>query len=68
MFIQIILFQQTLKTDATGVFSQKIFASLGYDTISEVQYNSLLDDDYNTQIFNVAEPHSSLKIMVKELP
>lgn len=55
-----------MKTDATGLFSQKISESLGFVTCSEVRYNEYTDSN-NCTIFEVESPHESLKIMFKLL-
>lgn len=57
---------QIMKSDATGLFSQKVATSLGFKTVSEQLYTEYLDEN-NEQIFNVSPPHKSLKIMYKLL-
>lgn len=55
-----------MKSDATGLFSQKVATSLGFVAISEQPYTEYLDEN-NEPIFNVSPPHKSLKIMYKLL-
>lgn len=53
-----------MKSDATGLFSQKISESLGFDTLAEIRYDEYKDNN-NSPIFAVEPPHESLKIMYK---
>lgn len=55
-----------MKTDATGLFSQKISASIGFSTFTEVQYDRYLDRDGRI-VFVVDPPHDRLKVMCKIL-
>lgn len=55
---------QVMKSDATGLFSQKISESLGFVTCSEISYDQYTDDN-NCPVFPVEPPHKSLKIMYK---
>lgn len=55
-----------MKTDATGLFSQKISASIGFSTLAEVKYDRYLDQDGEI-IFVVDPPHDRLKVMCKLL-
>ncbi|XP_039293310.1 uncharacterized protein LOC111056184 [Nilaparvata lugens] len=57
---------KVFKEDATGLFSQKIAASLGHETVYEMEYSSYTNKDGEI-IFNTPPPHNSLKIMVKLL-
>lgn len=57
---------KVMKTDATGLFSQKISASIGFSTFSEVQYDRYLDQDGGI-VFVVDPPHDKLKVMCKLL-
>lgn len=55
---------EMMKTDATGLFSQKISSALGFRTCSEIRY-----DDYSqlTGFPAVEFPHEKLMIMYKSL-
>ena len=56
-----------MKTDATGLFSQRVASSLGYVTRHEVKYEDYLDQDGVHPVFRVGPPHDRLKIMYKTL-
>lgn len=53
-----------IKGDSTGLFSQKILAKLGYETLLEVKYEEVKDEN-DEIIFKTPPPHTSLKIMYK---
>ncbi|XP_059609185.1 arylalkylamine N-acetyltransferase 1 [Phlebotomus argentipes] len=53
-----------MKTDATGLFSQKTFSSLGFSTKSEYLYSL---ENGKVADFMVEPPHDKLKIMYKVL-
>lgn len=55
-----------MKSDATGLYSQKISESMGFITCAEIRYNEYTDKN-NCPIFAVEPPHESLKIMYKLL-
>ncbi|KFB37543.1 AGAP011168-PA-like protein [Anopheles sinensis] len=55
-----------MKTDATGMFSQRVASSLGFATRHEVLYDDYCDQD-GRPVFHVGEPHDRLKIMYKAL-
>ncbi|RZF35578.1 hypothetical protein LSTR_LSTR005106 [Laodelphax striatellus] len=57
---------KVFKEDATGLFSQKIAASLGHETVYQMEYSSYTNKEGDI-IFNTPSPHNSLKIMVKLL-
>lgn len=56
-----------MKTDATGLFSQRVASSLGFVTRHEVKYEDYLDQDGVHPVFRVGPPHDRLKIMYKTL-
>lgn len=56
---------QLMKADATGLFSQKISASLGFGTLIEFRYDEFVEETTGCPVFNVSPPHESLKIMYK---
>ncbi|XP_055695721.1 arylalkylamine N-acetyltransferase 1 isoform X2 [Lutzomyia longipalpis] len=53
---------RVMKTDATGLFSQKTFSTLGYSTKSEYCYSL---ENGRSPDFMVDPPHDKLKIMYK---
>ncbi|XP_053677367.1 arylalkylamine N-acetyltransferase 1 [Anopheles nili] len=55
-----------MKTDATGMFSQRVASSLGFLTRHEVKYEDYLDQN-GDPVFQVGAPHDRLKIMYKAL-
>lgn len=55
-----------MKSDATGLFSQKVSNALGFKTMLELHYNEYVDEN-NEPIFPVEAPHKSFKIMCKVL-
>uniref|UniRef100_A0A1B0A181 aralkylamine N-acetyltransferase n=1 Tax=Glossina pallidipes TaxID=7398 RepID=A0A1B0A181_GLOPL len=55
-----------LKADATGVFSQKIFKSAGFEVLHEQYYNKYVDND-NEIILPVESPHIKLQLLYKRL-
>lgn len=55
---------KVIKGDSTGLFSQKILAKLGYETLLEVKYEEVKDEN-DEIIFKTPPPHTSLKIMYK---
>ncbi|XP_049541570.1 transferrin [Anopheles darlingi] len=55
-----------MKTDATGMFSQRVASSLGFSTAHEIKYDEYLDQQ-GCPVFHVAAPHDRLKIMYKAL-
>lgn len=55
-----------MKADATGLFSQKIFASHGFTACLELPYKEYRDEN-NQQIFEVESPHEVFKIYYKSL-
>lgn len=55
-----------LKTDATGMFSQRSVQALGFTTVSETRYDTHKNED-GSLMFPVPPPHQSLKIMQKQL-
>ncbi|XP_054263365.1 arylalkylamine N-acetyltransferase 1-like [Macrosteles quadrilineatus] len=57
---------KVIKGDATGMFSQKILISLGFELVHELKYADHVDEN-GDQIFKTPAPHESLKIMVKLL-
>lgn len=57
---------QVLKSDATGLFSQRVNESLGFVTCVEIRYDDYKDEN-NCQVFVVDAPHECLKIMYKVL-
>lgn len=56
---------QVLKADATGLYSQKISSSLGFNTLVEIRYEDNIDEKTGDPVFAVDPPHESLKIMYK---
>lgn len=56
---------QVMKADATGLFSQKIICSLGFNTLLEQRYDEYKDEETGCPVFIVDPPHESLKIMFK---
>lgn len=56
---------QVMKADATGLFSQKITSSLGFNTLFEIRYEDNIDEETGDPVFAVDPPHESLKIMYK---
>ncbi|XP_053686327.1 uncharacterized protein LOC128735868 [Sabethes cyaneus] len=57
---------QLLKTDATGIISQKLMGAQGFETVCEIVYEHYLDEN-GDQIFVVEAPHNKLKIMCKSI-
>ncbi|KAJ1524776.1 hypothetical protein ONE63_009652 [Megalurothrips usitatus] len=57
---------QIMKGDATGLFSQRAAASMGFQTLHELLYEEYKDDGGEIA-FPTESPHKSLKIMVKDL-
>lgn len=55
-----------MKSDATGLFSQKVSTSLGFITCTELRYDEYVDEN-NKRIFSVEPPHESFKLMCKIL-
>ncbi|XP_017024097.1 arylalkylamine N-acetyltransferase-like 2 isoform X2 [Drosophila kikkawai] len=55
-----------LKTDATGIFSQKIFKSLGFEVFAEQPYDKYMDDDGQI-ILPVEAPHTKLQLLYKKM-
>ena len=52
-----------LLTEASGIYSQKIFDSKGFRTISEIKYSENKDEE-GVRVFKHTDPHPSLKLMV----
>ncbi len=52
-----------LLTEATGLYSQKIFESRGFRAISEIEYCENKDEE-GVRVFQHTHPHPSLKLMV----
>ncbi|XP_052871208.1 arylalkylamine N-acetyltransferase 1-like [Anopheles cruzii] len=57
---------RVMKTDATGLFSQRVASSLGFTDRHEVKYDEYLDE-HGRPVFHVGAPHDRLKIMYKTL-
>ncbi|KAH8289529.1 hypothetical protein KR054_006918, partial [Drosophila jambulina] len=55
-----------LKADATGIFSQKIFRSHGFEVFAEQPYDKYKDDDGGI-ILPVEAPHIKLQLLVKRI-
>ncbi|XP_075155956.1 arylalkylamine N-acetyltransferase-like 7 [Haematobia irritans] len=55
-----------MKTDATGIFSQKIFKSHGFEVALEQYYNKYVDE-LSRPILNVESPHIKLQLLYKVL-
>ncbi|XP_014290918.1 arylalkylamine N-acetyltransferase 1 [Halyomorpha halys] len=55
---------KVIKEDSTGLFSQKILAKLGHETLLEIKYEDIKDEN-DEIIFKTPSPHTSLKIMYK---
>uniref|UniRef100_A0A1A9WWX8 aralkylamine N-acetyltransferase n=1 Tax=Glossina brevipalpis TaxID=37001 RepID=A0A1A9WWX8_9MUSC len=55
-----------LKADATGVFSQKIFKSAGFEVLHEQYYNKYVGNN-NEPILPVESPHIKLQLLYKRL-
>ncbi|KAL1138957.1 hypothetical protein AAG570_009019 [Ranatra chinensis] len=57
---------KVLKGDSTGLYSQKILAKLGYQSVYQLLYKDYLGEDGNP-VFDTEEPHTCLKIMIKTM-
>lgn len=55
-----------MKAEASGANSAEVLEKLGFESVSETRYDSVLDKDCNVMI-PVKEPNTSYKIMVKKL-
>lgn len=55
-----------MKSDATGLFSQKVQASIGFKPCLELRYDEYCDEN-NQPIFAVEPPHEVFKILYKYL-
>lgn len=55
-----------IKAEASGIYAADLLEKLGFESVSETRYDSVLDKDCKVLI-NVKEPNSSYKIMVKKL-
>lgn len=55
-----------LKTDATGMFSQRIAQSMGFQTIAEIRYDTCYEENGEPS-FAVESPHQCLKILQKQV-
>ncbi len=55
-----------LLAEASGLYSQKIFESRGFRTISEIQYNDFTDEEGKV-VFEHTDPHDSIKLMVADI-
>lgn len=57
---------KVLKADATGIFSQKIIKSCGFETLHEIYY-AKYTDECGRLILPVEPPHIKLEILYKKL-
>ncbi|XP_055923953.1 arylalkylamine N-acetyltransferase 1 [Eupeodes corollae] len=57
---------KVLKADATGIFSQKIIRSCGFESLHEVHY-AKYTDECGKPILPVEAPHIKLEILFKNL-
>lgn len=57
---------QLIKAEASGYYEDDLLEKLGFVSVSETQYDTLLDKDKNIMI-PVSGPNTSYKIMVKKL-
>ncbi|XP_020810643.1 dopamine N-acetyltransferase-like [Drosophila serrata] len=55
-----------MKTDSTGVYSQKIFHSLGFEVHAEQSYDEYTDDN-GQMILPVEAPHTKLELLYKQI-
>ncbi|KAH8343564.1 hypothetical protein KR059_012546, partial [Drosophila kikkawai] len=55
-----------LKADATGIFSQKIFRSHGFEVFAEQPYDKYTDDEGHI-ILPVEAPHIKLQLLIKHI-
>ncbi|XP_044749553.1 arylalkylamine N-acetyltransferase-like 2 [Coccinella septempunctata] len=55
-----------LKADATSFFTQKILEKFGFETVKTIVYRDYKDDD-GKLIYDTPSPHTTYKIMVKDL-
>ncbi|XP_073831143.1 arylalkylamine N-acetyltransferase-like 7 isoform X2 [Musca autumnalis] len=55
-----------MKADATGIFSQKILKSNGFEVLLEQYYNKYVDE-FGQPILNVESPHIKLQLLYKVL-
>lgn len=57
---------KVMKADATGIFSQKIIKSCGFETLHEIYYAKYTDES-GEPILPVESPHIKLEILFKKL-
>lgn len=55
-----------MKAEASSASSAEMLEKLGFESVSETRYDSVLDKDCNVMI-PVEEPNTSFKIMVKKI-
>ncbi|XP_037933275.1 dopamine N-acetyltransferase-like [Teleopsis dalmanni] len=55
-----------MKADATGIFSQKILKSNGFELLIEQYYNKYTDE-FGYPVLNVESPHIKLQLLYKYL-
>ena len=55
-----------MKADATGMFSQKILKSTGFEVLREQYYNKYVDE-FGQPILPVECPHIKLQLLYKLL-
>lgn len=55
-----------MKADATGIFSQKILKSSGFEVLLEQYYNKYVDE-FGQPILKVEAPHIKLQLLYKIL-
>ncbi|XP_055388889.1 arylalkylamine N-acetyltransferase 1 [Condylostylus longicornis] len=57
---------EIIKADATGMFSQKLLRSHGFDIMTELYYDKYVDE-FGKPILKVESPHIKLQLLYKKI-